>query len=165
MVESKESKPTDKNDNSTNNAISLGITFVIISSFLYLNPEFLGINLVSYIIGSVMGVVGFFGMVLVVDKLDKKFNEAINNIAISIFFGLIVYAIYYFFSNIIINIILLFLSIFVIFAFVSGVLQIVQVIVLEHDIKQSSIKISVFVLNLLIFILTILQILQIFKII
>lgn len=151
--------------NNVIHGLAVGVTFLVISGFLYLNPSYLFMEIISYIIGTIVGVVGLISMLAVIGNIDKKFNDSLSYITFSILLGVIIYSIYFFASNIVVNIVVLLFSFLVVYMFLDGFFQIVYLVATEHNIKKSSVKISVFILNLLIFTLTVLQILQIFEVI
>lgn len=145
------------------NGLALGVTFVIVSSFLYFNPGYLYYDIVSYIVGAIFGLLGFIGLILEVSKIDEQYKKSIDYIGVSILIGMILYSIGYFISNFIMNLILILFWILPIFGLLLGIFQIIKLIVNEKTIKKALTKLSVFTLNIVIFILTVLQILQVLK--
>ncbi|MDY0396796.1 hypothetical protein ACFSMW_14720 [Virgibacillus halophilus] len=148
------------------NGLALGITFVIVSGFLYYYPSFLYFEVASYITGASLGIIGLVGMLSEIGKMiDKQYKDALRDVSSAVALGIIVFVLYYYFSNRIVNIIILILSIALMFGFLRGVLRIFYIIINQQNLRNSFIRLSIFILNLMIFTLTILQILQIIKII
>jgi len=147
------------------NGIAVGLSFLIVSGVLYMFPDFLTYELLSYIVGAIIGMIGILGLFVEIGRLGEEYNKAMGHILLSIFLGVILYIVYYFFSNIVINFIILLISLLILYAFLLGLFQILNTVINKNDIKNNIVKIAIFILNLLIFALTVLQILQILKII
>lgn len=160
----KKDKVIDKNK-SVLEGISLGVAFLLVSGFLYLNPSFLFSEIVSYSTGTVLGFIGIMGVLVEIGKINNIYDEATKYIGVGLLTGIAGYILYYFVSNTIVNFIVLFLALLTIYSLLLGMLKVIEIILNQKSVKNSLIKLSVFVLNLLIFILTFLQLLEIVKVI
>ncbi|RFB11482.1 hypothetical protein DZB84_20685 [Bacillus sp. HNG] len=139
--------------------IALGIAFLCLSAFLYMKPDFLGYELISNIVGAFFGLFGLVGVLTEIRKTQEEIGEAVMEIGVAIFLGTISFVLMYFFSNVFVNIVILLLFLFTIYAALSGTFKIIKM-----QLKKNTnilLKIPMAILNVLIFALTVLQILQI----
>ncbi|SDM15056.1 hypothetical protein [Sediminibacillus halophilus] len=146
------------------NGYALGLALLLVSGFLYFYPMFLGNKLVSNVVGALIGVFGLLGLFMELEKSDKKFKSAYNYINVGIVTSFIIAVLLFVFSNLLVNIIVLLLSLFALYTFLLGFLYVAYIIISEGGIKYSIKKIPMFILNFLIFILTVLQLLKILNI-
>lgn len=146
---------------------ALAIALLIISIFLYLYPNFIGAQLVTRSIGVIFGL---FGVLFFLSELtnisfskNKILKSAISDITLGAFFGIIIFILIYFFTNWFVHLIVTFLMIFALFGVLKGIITILVSIDFSKGNRVA--KIPVIILNIAIFTLTILQLLQIFKVI
>lgn len=147
--------------------LALSLSFLITSIILYVVPDFIGHQLITRSIGVVLGIIGVMGFILELSKVSSNSNEEIKNarreLGVAIFLGVLIFILLYFFTNWFIHLIVTFL---ILLSLYGGIKSIITIIVLTDFSKRKVLhKIPVIVLNMAIFTLTILQLLQIFKVI
>ena len=134
------------------------------SIVLYLNPDFLGNRTITSIVGIVFGVIGFYQLIIELsNSANPLLKDAQNDIGAAALIGIILFLLHYFFSHWAVNIVIIFLLVCVSYAFLRGLLKI-MLVVQDYQINYL-LKVPIVILNLAIFTLTILQLLQIFKVI
>lgn len=148
--------------------VALFLSFLIISICLYFYPDFLGHQIATRIVSILMGVMGILGFTVEMSNYDWKSNkkelkkpigEIIVAFAIFAPFAVLDYLV----AHWIVNWIITLVGLFCLYAFLAGVIKIFVLI----DFKKGKliVKLPVLTLNLAVFLLTILQLLQIFKVI
>ncbi|KQU57716.1 hypothetical protein RKD55_000783 [Rossellomorea marisflavi] len=148
------------------NGIALAMSFLLTSMVLYLAPEFIGTQLITRSLGVILGFIGFLGFIVELSKTslnNEKVKDGIWDIVSGIFLGSLIFLLLLYFSNWIVNLIVLFLMLFGIYGTLRGIFKLIALL----DFTKSNIfrKLPLLILNLAIFTLTILQLLQIFKVI
>ncbi|WP_277679561.1 hypothetical protein [Gracilibacillus dipsosauri] len=148
--------------------ISVSLSFLITSIILYLYPEFVGSQIVTSSIGVFLGIMGILFFLVQVSSLelgvDKKgFKDALNDIFVALFMAVIIFTLLLFFNNWLVHLIVLFMMLLTFFGFLRGLFTILSLI--DYSKKSFISKLPMIILNLAIFTLTILQLLQIFKVI
>ncbi|WP_413380314.1 hypothetical protein [Alkalihalobacillus sp. 1P02AB] len=139
--------------------IAIALAFLIISFYLYLNPSFLTWPILTNGIGAFFGIVGLMGFLLELGKINMKFESGIKDIVAGFFVGVIVFLLIYFTDNLYVNLLVVFLSIIVIYGIISGFIKIVKSFVESNT--NIFLRIPVIILNVAIFVLTILQLVEI----
>lgn len=143
--------------------ISVALAFFLCSVLLYLNPTFLGSEFTTSLTGVVLGFIGIVGFLIEISKVFKEsLKSAISDVGTSLFLGIVVVLLRYFFSNIFVNWIIVFLLLMLLYGFFKGVLKIV--LLSNFNGKNILLKIPLLLLNLSVFTVSILQILKMFKI-
>ncbi|MDM8100925.1 hypothetical protein [Oceanobacillus oncorhynchi] len=146
------------------NGIAVALSLLIISTFLYMYPEYLGFNILSNSIGTFLGIIGLVGFILEIGKFDEDFSEGFKYLGVGIFLTLISIACIYFLQYLFVKIIILFLSLLSIYSLLLGLFYIVYIVLTKKDKKQSIKGVLATTLNFLIFVLTVLQLLEILNI-
>ncbi|WP_368900610.1 hypothetical protein [Oceanobacillus oncorhynchi] len=146
------------------NGIAVALSLLIISTFLYMYPEYLGINIISNIIGTILGIIGLVGFILEIGKFDEDFSEGFKYLGVGIFLTLIIIICLIFLQYFFVRIIILFLGLLSIYSLLLGVFYIVYIVINKTDKKQSIKGVLAATLNVLIFVLTVLQLLEILNI-
>lgn len=134
------------------------------SLFLYLNPDFFGYTLISYSVGMICGIIGLLGFIIELSRISDFFYQLSKEIVVS--FGLLVLIIILIpFDNIFINIIVFLLILAFTYSISSNFMKTVGIILHENTtLKKFLAKAPMAILNILIFILTTMQIFQIVQI-
>lgn len=151
------------------NGYALGISFLIISTFLLMNNTYFYWTGLTYFIGAVFGIIGIGGIGTELDK-SKRF-KGVGNIVIGIIFLGVWLAVFLYFKNhIIANIIGMFLLIIGVYGFVRGLIEFgysvwLEISKSERSFPKISKAIFVFVTQICGLVLTVLNILKIFKIV
>lgn len=170
---SKRKKENDEDDISV--GLALGLALIIVSGYLYLNPDYFRNEWVSYTIGifvGVIGIVGFFHEISKVIKEDFKKELSDTLIALVLISGLLILYKYIVdlssinnLSHYSINSVFFLFFTICLFGFLKELFSLIKVIFDEKNIKGIIAKASLTILNFFIFILTILQLLKLLKII
>ncbi|MBU0941646.1 MAG: hypothetical protein KKD36_09475 [Bacteroidetes bacterium] len=147
--------------------VALSLAFLLTSMFLYSYPEFIGNQIVTRSIGVVFGVLGIMFFLSQLTNIDfnnnKEIKSAISDISVGLVIGIIILLLLYFFSNWFVNLIVTILLLLTLFGVLRGIIIIISTI--DFSKGNRLIKLPVIILNIAIFSLTILQLLQIFKVI
>ena len=147
--------------------IALALAFLFTSIFLYIYPEFIGNQLVTRSIGVFFGLMGtmfFLSQLTNIDfSTNKEIKSAISDIIVGLVVGVIILLLLYFFTNWLVHLIVTLLMLLTLFGFLRGIITILTSI--DFSKGNRLIKLPVIILNIAIFTLTILQLLQIFKVI
>ena len=121
------------------NGYSVGITFVLISVFIFYKSDYFVIPQISYIVGSVFGMLG---ILMCGSELSKSIKpKGIDNLAYGIVFLLIWRIVYHFFSDVVwSNVLILFFLVFGCYGTIRGCIEFVYSIfssILEKSIENS----------------------------
>ncbi|MGG3662080.1 hypothetical protein [Bacillus gobiensis] len=146
---------------------SLFLSFLITSIVLYFIPDFIGNQIVTRSIGIIFGLIGIMGFMVELTNLRISSNEEVKSslmdMAVCVFLSIIIFLLLYFFKNWFVHLTVTLLMLLSIYA---GLRSIIKLIILTDLLKRNIfIKLPVIILNIAIFALTILQLLQIFKVI
>ena len=150
------------------NGYALGISFLSISTFLLINNTYFHWSGLTYFIGAVFGIIGIAGIGTEIDK-SKKIKGIGNLIVGLICLGVWLAIFLLFKNNPIANTLGMILLIIGAYGFIRGLLELFYSIWLEvvnhgHSFTKVSKAIFIFVTQICGLILTILNILKIFKI-
>lgn len=163
--ESNLSKNHSNNSTDITKGISTAIALLLGTIFLYVNPNFFGSQLVSYTIGALLGFIGIIGFMIEISKMNNKLSPLFKELASILIIGTLIVILYYIFSNLFVNIIVFILFLTCVYALSNLVINFSILISLEKEaFKKVLTKIPIIVLNSLIFVLTVMQILQIIDI-
>lgn len=146
--------------------VSLFLAFFVISFFLYINPDFIGSAIVTRSVGLVCGIIGLMGFMTELNNLrieNQEVKGAIQDMVMAVFLGVIIFVILYFTSHWIWNSIAIFLMLLAVYAAIRSIFKLI--ILTDFSNRSFILKIPVIVLNIAVFTLTVLQLLQIVKII
>jgi hypothetical protein len=146
--------------------LSLSLAFLISSIVLYFVPDFIWHPLITRSLGVLMGIIGILGFLVELNKTPIKnpeVKEALREVGAGLFIGVIIIFLLYFFTNGLIHLIITFLMVLSIYGTLKGVFKLV--VATEFSKANVFQKIPLIVLNIAIFTLTIMQLLQIFKIV
>lgn len=104
------------------NGYSIGITFVLISAFIFCKTDYFVIPQISYTVGSVFGMLG---ILMCGSELSKSIKpKGIDNLAYGIVFLLIWGIVYHFFSDVVwSNILILFFLVFGCYGTIRGCIE------------------------------------------
>ena len=157
----------DKSKKKLIESLSIAFAFLLTSIVLYIMPDFIGNQIVTRSIGVIFGLIGVAGLMVELTNMKKNSNEefksAMQDMAVGIFLGVIILLLLYFFSNWFVHLIVTLLMIFAIYGTFSSILK--MLILTDFSKRHIFIKLPIILLNIAIFTLTILQLLQIFKVI
>lgn len=148
--------------------ISLSTTFLGTSFFLYFNPDFIGLPIVARSIGVILGLIGLMGFMVELSKLNtantnEEVKKAREDLGIGIFIAVLMLTILYFFSYWWVHLLVIVLMLLAIYAIIRGFVTLI--VLYDWSNRSFLTKLPVIILNIAIFVLTILQLLQIFKVI
>ncbi len=139
--------------------VSIALAFFISSLVLYFNPTFLGNEFATSLTGALFGMIGIAGFLLEISKvMHESMKQAYSDLGIATFFGLPMVLLLYFFSNTVVNVIAIVLLIFTLYAFFRGVSRII--ILSEFNGKNIIYKIPLLLLNLSVFSVSVMQIIN-----
>ena len=141
------------------NGICISEAFIFILGFLYLNPDYLGNSVVNGMISTLSGIIGIVGLTVELSKLMKKIDGLID-LGSGCFFIVIWQVIYDNWNYAFLNFLILFFLFFGVYGILNGVAKIIE------SIRSSSAtfsfkSIGIMTANLAVFLLTVLQIVQI----
>ena len=141
------------------NGICISEAFIFILGFLYLNPDYLGNRVVNGMISTLSGIIGIVGLTVELSKLMKKIDGLID-LGSGCFFIVIWQVIYDNWNYAFLNFLILFFLFFGVYVILNGVAKIIE------SIRSSSAtfsfkSIGIMTANLAVFLLTVLQIVQI----
>lgn len=140
--------------------IVLVITFFVFSGFLYFNPLYLGNETISSLVILVFLCIGIVGLGIELNKLgDNKVKLGLDGLGLGLALGIIWFVIYYYFGNIVSNIITSPFLMFSIYAIADGFADIS--IILFSSKKELFIKIPIITAQITAFIAAIVTILNI----
>ena len=151
------------------NGISIALAFLGVAVFLYLSPVYLGNSIVSLVCSIILGVVGIAGLGIELNKLSSKPKGlGFDNLGIGLIFIIIWSLLYYYFNITWVNIFGLLFLIFGTYGTFRGVISVFYNLLTDNnDSKKIKwvVKLPVFIAQLAGFVLTILQILEVIKIV
>ena len=141
------------------NGICISGAFIFILGFLYLNPDYLGNRVVNGMISTLSGIIGIVGLTVELSKLMKKIDGLID-LGSGCFFIVIWQVIYDNWNYAFLYFLILFFLFFGVYGILNGVAKIIE------SIRSSSAtfsfkSIGIMTANLAVFLLTVLQIVQI----
>ena len=141
------------------NGICISGAFIFILGFLYLNPDYLGNRVVKGMISTLSVIIGIVGLTVELSKLMKKIDGLID-LGSGCFFIVIWQVIYDNWNYAFLNFLILFFLFFGVYGILNGVAKIIE------SIRSSSAtfsfkSIGIMTANLAVFLLTVLQIVQI----
>ena len=141
------------------NGICISGAFIFILGFLYLNPDYLGNRVVNGMISTLSGIIGIVGLTVELSKLMKKIDGLID-LGSGCFFIVIWQVIYDNWNYAFLNFLILFFLFFGVYGILNGVAKINESIRSISD-TFSFKSIGIMTANLAVFLLTVLQIVQI----
>ncbi|SEG79598.1 hypothetical protein [Paenibacillus sp. UNC499MF] len=144
--------------------IAVAISMILVALFLFFNPSYLGIVIVTNTVSTVLMVIGIIGLSIEINKIIGEkplgFDDAGLGFAFLVFWVII----YHYFDGVIINWILLLFLFFGLYGSVLGIAKIINFVSFEvHNTKQKWLRFAVFIIQVLGFGATILQYLTSFK--
>ncbi|ALC80436.1 hypothetical protein [Bacillus gobiensis] len=146
---------------------ALFLSFLITSIVLYFIPDFIGNQIVTRSIGIIFGLIGIMGFTVELTNLRISSNEeiksALMDMVVGLFLGIIIFLLLYFFANWFVHIVVTLLMLLAIYAALRSVIKLI--FLTDFLNRNILIKLPVIILNIAIFTLTLLQVLQIFKVI
>ncbi|CDO03115.1 hypothetical protein BN988_01615 [Oceanobacillus picturae] len=155
----------NKNNSDIVKGISTAIALLTGSFYLYINPDFFGYQLVTNIIGAIIGVIGVLGFIIEAGKMNENLKPYIRELGALFLIIVIIIVLNIIFSNVIINAIIFILFLTCVYAMSNFVINVSILISNEkRTFKKVLIKSPIVILNSLIFVLTVMQILQIINI-
>ncbi len=98
---------------------------------LYLAPEFIGTQLITRSLGVILGFIGFLGFIVELSKTslnNEKVKDGIWDIVSGIFLGSLIFLLLLYFSNWIVNLIVLFLMLFGIYGTLRGIFKLIALL-------------------------------------
>lgn len=104
------------------NGYSVGITFVLVSVFIFYKTDYFVIPQISYVVGSIFGILG---VLICGSELSKSIKpKGIDNLAYGVIFLLIWGILYYFFGDIVwLNVLFLFFLVFGCYGTIRGCIE------------------------------------------
>ena len=141
------------------NGICISGAFIFILGFLYLNPDYLGNRVVNGMISTLSGIIGIVGLTVELSKLMKKIDGLID-LGSGCFFIVIWQVIYDNWNYAFLYFLILFFLFFGVYGILNGVAKIIESIRSSSAIFSFK-SIGIMTANLAVFLLTVLQIVQI----
>lgn len=104
------------------NGYSVGLTFALVSVLIFYKADYFVIPQISYIVGSLFGILG---VLICGNELSKSIKpKGIDNLIYGVIFLLIWGVIYYFFNNIVwLNVLILFFLVFGCYGTIRGCIE------------------------------------------
>lgn len=116
------------NSNKSNSDIVKGISTAIAlltgSFYLYINPDFFGYQLVTNIVGAIIGVIGVLGFITEAGKMNENLKPYIRDLATRFLIIVIIILLNIIFSNVIVNAIIFILFLTCVYAMSSFVINV-----------------------------------------
>ncbi len=169
MEINKKNKQEKSQKEKDQDGIALALTFLIASLFLYLFPTYFKIEFITLSISILFAIIGVFGLGIEINRLSSNPNGiGLDNLGIGVGIFAIWIIFFYYFNIWWVNILIFPVLIFGIYGTILGIMNII--FSLFSDPKESmkvklSVKLPVVIAQLAGFALTLMQILQILKII
>ncbi|WP_088033815.1 hypothetical protein [Evansella clarkii] len=139
--------------------IALSIVFLSLSILLYINPDFFEMHVITHTIGAILGLIGLIGFTIEISKTRFKITEGISEFVTGIILSIIPLLLLFHFYVWYVNILSLFIGMFALYGLFLGLIKIINQFVRNE--ANIFIKIPALLLNGSIFILTLLQIIEI----
>lgn len=142
--------------------VALAGSFILVVIFLSVNSDYLGHELISRIVAIIFGILGIGGMTSELSKIINKKVDGIMDLVVGTIILILWGGIYYHWDYPVVNFFLLFLLLLGFYGVLIGIAKIIESIktaTITWTIKQMAIVIA----NCSVFILTILQIIQIIR--
>lgn len=163
MIETKLNKSESKIKD-MKSGIVLVITLFMTSGFLYFNPLYLGNEIISYLVILIFLCIGIIGLGIELNKLgENKVKLGFDGLGLGLAFGLIWLVVYYYFGNLISNLITSPFLIIGIYGVADGFADIL--IILFSSKKELFIKLPIIIAQITAFIAAIFTILNILGIV
>lgn len=146
--------------------VSLSLSLLMTSIILYFIPDFLGYQLVTRSIGVILGLIGILGFTAELTNMkysNEEFKSALKDLSVAIFLGVLIFILLTIFSNWFTNLLVTTLMLIAFYAVFRSILK--MIILTDFTKRNMIVKLPLVILNLAVFTLTILQLLQIFKVI
>lgn len=147
---------------------ALATSFLAVSVFLYITPDYFKIHNITKIVSIVFGIIGVIGLSLELNKLNSNSKKlGLDNLGVGLGLGSIWALIYYYYPIWWVNILTFPLLILTLYGIILGIIEVISAILTkEKSIKTTFlVKLPVAIAQVAGFILTVLQLLQIVKII
>ncbi|ANB56969.1 putative membrane protein [Anoxybacillus sp. B7M1] len=157
----------DSQQNTSLDSIASGIGFsfslIVIAIFIYFSPDYLGSEVISLIMSSLMMAFGIIGLGIELNKLNNEKKFGFDDLGIGL--GLIIFwaILHYFFPIIWLNWVLLFVLFIGFYGIGVGIVKLVQNIIESSSGRQLAIKISVGIVQIAATAATIYEILKTFN--
>ena len=144
---------------------AVGVTFLLIATFLYLNPEYLGSEIFSLIVIVLSFVIGVSTLGIALNKIsDTKNKLGFDDLGIGLGLGIIWAVIYYYFPIFWVNILTLVILFFGIYGVASGILGIIYNLLFQTSNKKKLfVKIPIVIVQFTAFIAAVFTILNILE--
>ncbi|OBZ14641.1 hypothetical protein A8L34_12020 [Bacillus sp. FJAT-27264] len=171
VKQNKETKKTIKTEKENiQHGIAIALSFLVSSFLLFLLPVYLFNNAITYFVSILFAIIGVGGLGIELNKLSSNPKGlGLDNLGIGLVLGTIWTIFYYYFNLWWINLIILPLMLLGCYGIILGIINIFDNLFSSFSSPEKSkgkffIKLPVVIAQLAGFILTIMQILQIFKI-
>ncbi|QHA92247.1 hypothetical protein [Bacillus sp. N1-1] len=119
------SKNKNKKEDDIPFGIGLSVAFIIIATFVYLQPEYLGSSTVSIIFSSIFITIGVAGLGIELNKLNDKQNSGFENMGIGLGFLMVWAVLHYFFPLVWVNWLLIVVLLFALIFITTGIANLV----------------------------------------
>ena len=142
--------------------VALAGSFILVVIFLSVNSDYLGHELISRIVAIIFGILGIGGMTSELSNIINKKVDGIMDLVVGTIILILWGGIYYYWDYPVVNFFLLFLLLLGFYGVLIGIAKMIESIktaTITWTIKQMAIVIA----NCSVFILTILQIIQIIR--
>lgn len=155
-------------EDSMKEGIALALTFLALSAFLYIFPDYFHVHIVSKIISVIFGIIGIMALGLELNKVSSNEKKlGLDNLGVGLGLGAIWGILYYYFPYWWVNILGFTILMLAVYGIVLGLIGIIMNI-FSNDLslrKTILIKVPIAITQILGFTLTLLQVLQIIQII
>ena len=144
---------------------AVGVTFLLIATFLYLNPLYLGHEVASLILSVLSFVLGVSLLGVSLNKIsDTKSKLGFDDLGIGLGLGMIWAVLYYYFPVFWVNILTMFFLVFGVYGIVSGIMGIMYNLIFQtSDKKKLFVKIPIVIVQFTAFIAAVFTILNILE--
>jgi len=155
---------TENKKNDFIEGLSVGTSFLTVSLFVYLRPEFLYNTLLSHVIGLIVGIVGFIGIMIELNKKNKNYREGADDITIGGIIIIIIILLNKYLHFFVVHLVILILLFLAVYGILLGIFKMLKNVYKQGK-KAIIFKIPIFIMNCCVFILTILQLIKILNLI
>lgn len=148
LISKIENKKTKQEE--IDNGFTLVITFILLGGFIYFNPSYLIYEPLSYVITLLLLVIAIFGLGIELSKLgNQEVKVGFEDLGVGLVFGVVALSMYFYFDNLIVNYINIFLIFISIYGLTHGSIKIIKNLFLTSSKKELTLKIIIVLIQIL----------------